>query len=282
MNTSRFKLAYGTYGMPKIEPAAALPRLKEMGYEGIEICVAEAWPTAPGKMSKPARQALRGQLADLGLEVPSLMLLSRVLTDKPDDYRKQLDEFRAAAEMAVDLASGSAPPPLTTTLGGGPLTWEKDREQIADRVAEWGRVAASMGVQFAVEPHVGGILAKPERAVWLLARVPAPAVRLNFDISHFAIAGYPTDEVVDLLAPLAIHTHVKDGRMVGGKVQFLLPGEGGFDYVAYFRAMARAGWRGHITVEVSGMIFNKPDYDPWAAAKFSFDTLQAARKQMEA
>jgi sugar phosphate isomerase/epimerase len=107
--------------------------------------------------------------------------------------------------------------------------------------------------------------------------VNSPALGLNFDISHFAVQGMPLQETVAALAPHAIHTHVKDGRMEGGKVKFLLPGEGGFDYVAYFGAMDKAGWRGCITVEVSGMIFNQPGYDPWKAAEFCWKTLSSAR-----
>ena len=130
-----------------------------------------------------------------------------------------------------------------------------------------------------MEPHVGSILEHPNHAVWLIQRINSPSVRLNFDISHFAVAGYPLNDTVAKLAPLAIHTHVKDGRMVAGKVQWLLPGEGNFDYTAYLQAMAKANWRGCITVEISGMIFSKPNYNPWLAAEFSWKTLSTARKE---
>lgn len=287
MNTSqkdnkRFKIAYGTYGMPKEEPKAAIPRLAKMGYEGLEICVGEAYPTAPRKLSKETRRELRSQISDLDLEIPSLMLLSRVLTDDPQEYQQQLELFRAAAELANDLAVSDTVPALTSTLGGRSMTWEEDREKLADRIAEVGEVIANAGTRLAVEAHVGSILETPERAVWLIQRVASPSVRLNFDISHFAVAGYPLEDTVAKLVPFSIHTHVKDGRMVDGKVEWLLPGEGDFDYVAYFRAMAGSGWSGCITVEISGMIFNKPGYDPWPAAEFSLKTLSTAQKQARA
>ena len=206
------------------------------------------------------------------------MLLSRIMTTDAADYRRQLDEFHAAGDLAKDLASDGAIPVLTTTLGGGNQTWEKDLRVIVERVAEWTEAAAQHGTRFALEPHVGGLLDRPERALAILKAVNLPALGLNFDISHFAIQGLPLEPTVAALAPHAIHTHVKDGRMEQGKVKFLLPGEGGFDYVAYFRAMQKAGWRGCITVEVSGMIFNQPGYDPWAAAEFCWKTLSSARK----
>ena len=275
----RFRIAYGTYGMPKEDFLEAIPRLSEIGYEGLEICVGEAYPTAPQKLSKEKRSELRTMVSDLDLEIPSLMLLSRVLTHDPREYRQQLEAFRAAAELANDVAVSEKIPVLTTTLGGGTMTWERDREALVDRIAEVGELIAEAGTRFAVEPHVGSILEHPHHAAWLIRRINSPAVRLNFDISHFAVTGYPLDDTVAQLAPLAIHTHVKDGRLVDGKVQWLLPGEGDFDYMAYFRAMAKADWRGCITVEISGMIFNKPNYDPWHAAEFSWKTLSTGRKE---
>ncbi len=276
---SRFKIAYGTYGMPKEDLRAAIPRLSKMGYEGLEICVGEAYPTAPQKLSKENRTELRVMMSDLNLEVPSLMLLSRVLVDDPQEYQQQLDAFRAAAELANDLAVSDEIPVLTTTLGGGTMTWKKDREALADRIAEVGELIATAGTRLAVEPHVGSILEHPRHAAWLIQRINSPSVRLNFDISHFAVAGYPLEDTVAQLAPLAIHTHVKDGRMVDGKVQWLLSGEGDFDYADYFQEMAKADWRGCITVEISGMIFSKPDYDPWIAAEFSWQTLSTGLKE---
>ena len=122
---THFKIAYGTYGMPKEDPKVAIPRLSEMGYEGLEICVGEAYPTAPQRLSKTERAELRSIISEL------------------------------------------------------------------------------------------------------------------------------------------------------------LPGEGDFNYVAYFQAMTKAGWSGCITVEISGMIFSKPDYDPWPAAGFSWKTLSTARGEAQ-
>jgi sugar phosphate isomerase/epimerase len=58
--------------------------------------------------------------------------------------------------------------------------------------------------------------------------------------------------------------------------EFLIPGEGVFDYVAYLRAMQVAGYTGFITPEVSVMVQRRPNYDPLAAAAQSYTTLAAA------
>ena len=48
------------------------------------------------------------------------------------------------------------------------------------------------------------------------------------------------------------------------------------DYVRYLRAMAQAGYTGHIVVEISLMVQRRPDYDPLAAATQSYRVLARA------
>jgi sugar phosphate isomerase/epimerase len=279
------KIGYGTYGVPELQPAEALPRLASMGYETVEVCVAPRYPTSPSKLDARARQALKEQIAASRLELSGLMIFVNLLAASESELDEQQEQYRAACVLARDLAANDTPLPVLSTIGHGDLTWERDGDTIVDRVAAFARLAASEGCRFALEPHVGGLLCEPERTRWVVdaARtrpgVPERALGINFDISHFSVAGYPLVDTIRLLAPITLHTHVKDGRMQDGKVRFLLPGEGGTDYVTYFREMAAAGWTGPITVEITAQIFNLPDYAPWPAAEFSLKTLREARAQ---
>ena len=269
------KIAYGTYGMPNLLPEVALPAIADIGYEGVEIAIGPSYPTHPDKLDGPARKRVRELLSANRLEVPALMLQVNVLTDDPAEHRRNLEELRKAANLARDLHPAS-PPVITFTMGGQRDRYEEQRQVLADRLGEYAEVATEEGVVLAVEPHVSGAIDRPERAVWLIETVNSPTVRLNFDISHFDLIGLTIDECVTPLVPLSVHTHVKDGRMVEGKVQFLLPGEGDFDYVAYLRAMKAAGWTGFICVEISGQIWSRDDYDPIAAARQSYAALREA------
>ena len=62
-----------------------------------------------------------------------------------------------------------------------------------------------------------------------------------------------------------------------GRVRYLLPGDGKLDMTTYFKAMADAGWDKYICPEVTGQIWNREDYDPWATAQFCYDALAKAR-----
>jgi sugar phosphate isomerase/epimerase len=46
--------------------------------------------------------------------------------------------------------------------------------------------------------------------------------------------------------------------------------------VKYFSLLKRMRYSGPVCVEVSGMIFNKPGYDPEVAARRSYEALRKA------
>ena len=48
------------------------------------------------------------------------------------------------------------------------------------------------------------------------------------------------------------------------------------DYVRYLTAMQRAGYTGHIVVEISLMVQRRPDYDALEAASQSYRVLARA------
>jgi sugar phosphate isomerase/epimerase len=270
------KIGYGTYGLPEVPVWEALPRLAALGYESVELCVADRWPTAPRKLSTSDRERLRSLLVETGLEPSAFMLFLALMAPDGDALEEQERLFREACELARQLAPDTQPV-IVTVLGPTSSDWDTLRADVADRVTYFGGLAAEEGCRLALEPHVNALLDRPERVTWLMERVHTPTCGLNFDISHFAVANYPRAETIAALAPYSFHTHVKDGRMEDGKVRFLLPGEGGCDYAAYFREMAAAGYEGSITVEITAQIFNLPEYEPWRDATFSLKALQQAR-----
>ena len=93
--------------------------------------------------------------------------------------------------------------------------------------------------------------------------------------------GRDLDEYVPLLTPYAVHTHLKDQRGLSPQHEFLVPGEGDFDYPRYLRAMAGAGYDGFVTVEISKMVQNRPGYEPPDVARRSFQVLTEAARRAE-
>ena len=71
----------------------------------------------------------------------------------------------------------------------------------------------------------------------------------------------------------------KTATASNGQVRYLLPGEGDFDLVTFFKAVAAAGITVPITVEVTAQIWRQPNYAPWPVAEKCFSALDNARRE---
>ena len=182
-------------------------------------------------------------------------------------------------DLAVDWTLDGTPPAVDTTVGGTSEQWHELKPLLVERLGNLVRYGARRGVVIAAEPHVSSMLDTPERALELLRLIDSPFLKLNFDISHFNVQGIPVAESVAALAPYTVHTHVKDERGVVPNYQFLIPGEGDFNYVAYLQAMQAQRYDGYITAEISIMVQQRPGYDPLRAAEQTYQTLARAFEQ---
>lgn len=269
-------LGYSTWGMPTVPIDVAVSHTAALGFDGLELTVIPRYLTELSTLDAAERRRIRRLYVDAALRVPAVAGHTPLLAEEPEQHGKNLARLHGAAELCADLAIDSAVPPLNTTVGGRSEEWERLRHLLVDRVGALAAFTGRLGVTLAVEPHVGTVLDSPERVVWLMEQVNSPNARVNFDISHFNVAGLPVEETVRTLAPYAVHTHVKDERGIAPNHQFLIPGEGDFDYVQYLRAMRAADYQGFITVEVSVMVQRRPDYDPLGAETQSYAVLNAA------
>ena len=275
------KLYYSTYGMQKLDVYEALPRLRDMGYQGMEITVTPGWPTEPAKMDGAARQKLAALCRQLDFATPAIMaLLSPCVPGA--DRAAALAQFDVTFDLARDLQIDASAPVVTTTLGHPKPDWDSAKEEIAALLVEVADMAATRGCILAVEPHAGGDFETPEKAAWLMQYTNHDHLKLNFDYSHFWVEGIDLQHSIELNVPYSAHNHIKDGfRNDEGRVTYLLPGDGELDMPTYFQAMQAAGWDSYICPEVTGQIWTRDGYDPWATAQFCFDALDAARRTLD-
>jgi len=227
------------------------------------------------------RRRIAQLLRDHHLELPAIAGHTHMVERDPDTAALHWARLTAAVDLAIEWAQNGAPPAVDTTVGGTPAQWDELKPLMIERVGELVRYGEQRGVVIAIEPHVGSMLDTPARVLELLDAIDSPYLKLNFDISHFNVMGIPIAESVGALAAHTVHTHVKDERGVVPDYQFLIPGEGEFDYVAYLQAMREHGYTGFITAEISIMVQRRPDYDPLAAAEQTYRTLARAFEQAE-
>ena len=271
------RIAYSTYALQGVDPVDAVARVREIGYDALEINCGAAWPTAPQRFRSGQRSRLRAALQNAGFPPPPVMnLIGLCAADEAPAAKSE--QLRQTCRLARELSWQDRPSVVTTTLGPQAAPWHEAREAVARRLRGYGDLVAEENCILAVEPHVGQELDTPEKANWLMQAVGHAHVRLNFDYSHFLVLGIDLAHSLELTSRFAVHAHIKDGRMVDGDVRFALPGDDRLDLAAYFRAVRAAGLEVPITAEVSGQIWSRPDYDPWPVARRCFANLDAARR----
>lgn len=272
---SSIPIGFGTYGLPNEDIFEAIPRLARIGYQAVELTIAEGWPTAPGRLSAEQRRRLKALIEARGFGSPVLMDLLHPFA-APD--RGALGEkLREAFQLANDLHFTQGKKPIyTITLGNNLPDWESGRGRIVEMAAWMTDLAREHDVILALEPHAGSNFDRPEKAAWLMETLRHPHARLNLDVSHFLALDLDVDAAIALLVPYAVHSHVKDVEAPSAKPQFLLPGQGGYDFAGYFRKLRDLNFAGDVVVEVSGQIWKAPGYQPWQAAEYCFDALSNA------
>ncbi len=272
------KLGYSTWGMPTVPVDIALAHLAELGFDGVELTVIPGYSTELSSLTKSERRRILKLLQRYGLGLPAIAGHTSLMETDPAIHAANLERLHQTIDLAVDWAGADSPPAIDTTAGSQPDEWESRKGELVERTQELAAYAQAKGVTIAMEPHVGSIIDTPQKMVELIELVGLPNVKVNFDISHFNVMGYSIEESVSTLAPHAVHTHVKDEIGLAPNHQFLIPGEGVFDYVTYLKAMERHGYTGFISAEVSVMVQRRPNYDPLQAATQTYATLATAFK----
>ena len=270
------RLGYSTWGMPTVPVEAAIRHLAQIGFDGIELTVIPGYTTELSTLGSDERRRVAKLLKNYHLALPAIAAHSSLLETDLDAHTRNFRRLKDAVDLAVDLTQGDAVPAINTTPGGRPSQWEDQKELLVERTGNLVEYAQSRGVTIAMEPHVGAIIDTPDKMIELLKLVGSPNLKVNFDISHFDIVGMTIEETVTALAAHSVHTHVKDQRGRYPEFEFLIPGEGVFDYVEYLQAMQTHGYDGFITAEVSMMVQRRRNFDPLAAAALSYETLSRA------
>ena len=271
------RLGFSAWAMPAMPVADQIQLVADCGYGAIELVGGES-PNAlnPRTVTDAEVRDIRRRIDDAGLALPSIACHGNLLFPDPAARADEKARVVAAMDLAASLRGPDGAPCVVTMAWGTPDADDATRRRIVEAFIELGEAAAARGVVVAIEPHVGQALDLPDRVQAVLDAVGSPAVRLNFDNSHFEVMGCHAADYVPLLARYAVHTHLKDQRGIAPAYEFLVPGEGDFDYAAYLPMLAAAGYDGSLTVEISKMVQNRPGYDPHEVAARSFAVLDGA------
>jgi sugar phosphate isomerase/epimerase len=272
-------LAFSAWAMRDVPLEQQIDIVRRAGYVGICLVSDPRFTALDATTATAAdRRHIRALLDSADLALTAIAGHANLLEPDPSILHGSFERIRAGLDLAADLAGPGGPPPLVTMGYGSPQTYAADCGLLAERFSALAQHAATTGGVLALEPHVGQAMDTPEKVVDLMQAVDSPHFRLNLDNSHFEVMGRDMDEYVPMLVPCTVHTDLKDQRGRSPEHEFLVPGEGNFDYVRYLRALHTAGYDRYLTVEISVMVQRRADYDPAEVATRSFRTVVDAAR----
>ncbi|MDQ6674475.1 MAG: sugar phosphate isomerase/epimerase [Chloroflexota bacterium] len=301
------RIGYNTWSMATVPPTDFIPGLSDIGFTAIAISVVPGYTIAgqyvrnaadQAQLSADDRRRIKHAFEARDLHLPSLIGNQSLVEDDADRNAAAISRLRGTIDLCVELAPANQEvPTLNTGIAGHSGDLEAKQQLVLDRLGALTDYARERGVVVCIEPHVGGAVDTPARAEWLVRTIDSPALRLDFDVSHFEVAGIPMDESVSRLAPLAGAAEIKDqhfrylagaddaspapdGWLVEGngvgratapdgrpvEFQFLLGGEGTFDLPKYLALMQGQGFTAPIAFEASVQCQARPGYDALASA----------------
>lgn len=221
--------------------------LAEVGYDAVEIVCGPTAHIRTGDPLEPQIKHVRALLAETGLRVAAI----NPYGVKPLPNHAQDADVREFYGKLIEIASALHAPTVNFLPGRFPEDcagcWRKLVELLKPLLYE----AGERNVSLTIHNHENMVLDTPEKVRLIIEQIGLPNLKALCDITNFHILGSDVAAAVQCLAPHAIHCHLKG---VIGKFpfhHFLVPGEAGdelpFDHFA--RALAAAGYAGHISVE---------------------------------
>ncbi len=240
------------FSFPLLPHHHALDLIRTLGFDGVDVGLfdqgSHLTPAAALADVGGSSRALRQRLDERGLCCSDIYLTPGGLRDLAVNH-PDAPERRRAREVflrALEFVGGCDAKHLTG-LPGMPWpdletvddSFSRARDELAWRVER----ARAAGVAFAVEPHVGSIIATPQIAARLVEQTPE--LTLTLDYGHFTCQGI-ADEQVEPLLSVSSHCHVRGAAT--GRLQMPL-GQSQIDHERMIRAMPARGYTGAVAAE---------------------------------
>ncbi len=237
----------------------ALRILKDIGLDGFEIYNPFFYKGIfRGTLSFDSEGLGKAEsLADsYGLKITSVNAGNNFVQPNRDLFENQVEGVKMCIDAAARLGTS-----VVRVFGGEP-TEGKSEEDCIKAIIEGLKMAVphaeDTGVNLALENH-GKITNNIDALLKIIDEVNSEALKVNIDTGNFYWYGYKLSEVEEIferLAPLAVHTHMKNGtterkeeRRKIGEITFTPLSEGDIDLLKVIRMLRDQGYKGVISME---------------------------------
>ena len=249
-------IAFHSGALSAHPPIEAIRRIARAGYGGVELnaeTLPWAGPHVTPALSAADRRAIRRAAAEVGVAITSVSAHVGLVDADPAARRAAIEHSKGCADLALDLGTNVIHG-LSGTVPAGVSEGEAWEWALA-AVAEIAEYCAMRGVRFGVEPVVGMLVHDAASLGRLLAALPGCAVGVNFDPSHFQVAGDDPAEVARRFGDRIVAVHLKDAKGTPEHFEFPPLGLGAVDFAALAGALRAAGYEGALAVEYEAHVF---------------------------
>jgi len=269
-------LGYNTNGLANHDPFQAIDLLADVGYRSVALTLdhgplnpfANDWPEQRSKLRDVLGKRDLASVIETGARYlldPRVKHEPTLVTADPQQAAKRID-FLCRAIDAAELLGGRC-----VSLWSGVVRDASPAETIWARLLERLSLvldhAQRRGVAVGFEPEPGMFIDTLEKFAELKSRCSSPQLKLTLDVGHLHCQGeLPIPEKIAHWGSLLVNVHIEDMRR--GIHEHLIFGEGEMDFPPIIAAMAEAGYRGGIHVELSRHSHDAPN-----AVRKAFDFL---------
>ncbi len=133
-----------------------------------------------------------------------------------------------------------------------------DLERIAPIFADLSALAREYGIQLTLENVSWCVFHEPEYGARLLEKIGPETIGFTLDVKQSLRSGFDPVAFVDTVGDSIRNVHLCDAtELGGGAVRYEMPGYGGYDFPALFRALGAHGYAGPAFIEVYSDMYSE-------------------------
>lgn len=250
--TNKIKFSGHTMGTPKLDIYQAMKLFKEIGYDGIEVRIAEDGQINSEKITDAETKKIYQESKSIGIEFSCLTSYYKDFVS-PDARETVIKNLKRVIEIADILRC-----PLIRLYGGmdpcpAGISFTENWSRTVSGIQEVATFAAKFGVGICVETHIGSLTMSIRDTVRLIEDVNMNNVGILFDYAwvDFANVEDPV-EAVRKAAKYIFHCHVKDWVMesrIPLKKKSCLMGKGTLNWQKVLPEIRKTGYNKYISDE---------------------------------
>lgn len=242
-----FKLGFSTLGCPEWSFEQIIQIASETKVDGIELRMLKGelyLPRMP-EFSDENIERTKRQIADAGLCISCLSSSARMGVVEDMEAARQMQEAQEFINLAQALGAK-----VVRVFGGNPpkgVSMEDHIARVSDRLSQLGEFASKYDVIVAIETHDAFV--KCADIAKVLSKVTSEHVGVLWDFHHSYRNGETMQQSVEFVGKRIVATHVKDSKLIDGKVRYVKVGEGDIAIGDALKALISIGYNGFLTLE---------------------------------